>query len=57
MKPEAAPDGPELAQVQRVAQNHAGIRTEVRSVQGADRTLTEVYLFGHTANVPTEVTD
>jgi 3-deoxy-7-phosphoheptulonate synthase len=54
MKADVATDSLEVAQVSRVAQQYPGIRTEVRGLQGASRALTEIYLLGPTATVPTE---
>ncbi|MBX7096906.1 MAG: 3-deoxy-7-phosphoheptulonate synthase [Myxococcaceae bacterium] len=54
MRSEVTPDGPEVTHLRRVAANHASLTTEVRHMQGAERTLTEIHLLGNTAAVPTE---
>jgi 3-deoxy-7-phosphoheptulonate synthase len=54
MKSDTAANGAEVATVVRIAEHHTGIKTEVRSINGASRSLTEVYLLGPTAQVSTE---
>jgi 3-deoxy-7-phosphoheptulonate synthase len=53
MKDDIALHSPEVEQVARVAAQHSGIQTEVRSVTGATRQLTEVYVLGETQNLST----
>jgi 3-deoxy-7-phosphoheptulonate synthase len=48
MKPETTPDSPEVLAVVRFAEQHAGISTAVRRMDGATRALTEVHLIGST---------
>ncbi|HMJ53470.1 MAG TPA: hypothetical protein VK540_15395 [Polyangiaceae bacterium] len=45
-------DAPEIAQVVAVAESFPGITTEVHRIQGAARSLTEIYLLGPTGVVP-----
>jgi len=54
MRGDVAPGSPAIAEVVREASRFPGIVTEVRSIQGAERSLTEVYLLGQTATVPKE---
>jgi 3-deoxy-7-phosphoheptulonate synthase len=55
MKADVAPESSEVAIVLEQARRFPGVRTEVRSIQGESRTLTEIYLLGSTATIPTEV--
>lgn len=50
----AAPDGPAVQRVREVVKDFAGVRVEARSIQGARRSVTEVYLLGDTASLPTD---
>jgi 3-deoxy-7-phosphoheptulonate synthase len=43
-----------VSEVVRAATRYEGIETEVRTIEGATRSLTEVYLLGPTATVPKE---
>ncbi len=52
MKAGLAEDSPQLRQVVSLAESYPGVRTEVRRIQGASRSLTEVYLLGPTGVVP-----
>ncbi len=54
MKPEVRPDSPEVAQVIRMAEHYPGVHAEVRAIEGATRSLTEIYLLGPTTQVPHE---
>jgi len=53
MKADLPPDSPELKQVVTLAESFPGITTRVHVVQGATRSLTEIYLLGPTHAVPT----
>jgi 3-deoxy-7-phosphoheptulonate synthase len=52
MKADLPADSPELSRVVELARSYPGISTEVHRVQGATRSLTEVYLLGPTGVVP-----
>jgi 3-deoxy-7-phosphoheptulonate synthase len=52
MKADLPPDSPELKQVLSLAESFPGISTQVHRIQGATRSLTEVYLLGPTGVVP-----
>lgn len=54
MKADLPKGAAEVTAVVEQAGRYPGVRTEVRSIQGETRTLTEIYLIGLTANVPTE---
>jgi 3-deoxy-7-phosphoheptulonate synthase len=54
MKAEYGPDSPETRQVIRVAERFADIHTEVHVIEGATRTLTEIYLLGPTTTISSE---
>ena len=53
LKADVAPESEDAARVERVAKQYPDIRTEVRSMKGATRLLTEVHLLGKTTNIPT----
>jgi 3-deoxy-7-phosphoheptulonate synthase len=52
MKADLPADSPELQQVITLARSFPGITTEVHRIDGATRSLTEVYLVGPTGVVP-----
>jgi len=52
MKADLPADSPEMRQVVALAESYPGIRTELHRIQGATRSLTEVYLLGPTGVVP-----
>src|SRR5688500_12205201 len=52
MKADVAPDAPELARVIAMAYGYPGITTQLHRIQGATRSVTEVYLLGATGVVP-----
>ncbi len=54
MKADVQPDSPEVQQVVRMAERYPDVRAEVRKIQGATRSLTEVYLLGSTTSIPIE---
>ena len=53
MKADMRADSPELARLIALAQSFPGISTEVHRIEGAQRSLTEVYLLGPTHALPT----
>ena len=57
MKPDIRPDSPEVQQVIKLAERYPGIHAEVRQIEGATRSLTEIYLLGPTTQVPQEPFD
>jgi 3-deoxy-7-phosphoheptulonate synthase len=54
MKDDVAPDSPEVRRVVEMAERYPDVRTDVRAIQGATRSLTEVYLLGATGGIPKE---
>lgn len=52
MKADVLPESDEVRQVIKMAENYPGVRAEVRKIEGATRTLTEIYLLGPTIQVP-----
>jgi 3-deoxy-7-phosphoheptulonate synthase len=52
MKADLPPESPELKQVLSFAESFPGITTQVHRIQGATRSLTEIYLLGATGVVP-----
>ncbi|NNL65563.1 MAG: 3-deoxy-7-phosphoheptulonate synthase, partial [Myxococcales bacterium] len=54
MKADTQPDSAELAQVIRTAEEYPGITTQIHRIDGATRSVTEIYLLGPTGVVPTE---
>jgi 3-deoxy-7-phosphoheptulonate synthase len=53
MKADLPADSPELARLVALAHSFPGISTQVHRIEGATRSLTEVYLLGPTHAVPT----
>ena len=53
IRPDLPRDAPELQQLIALAESFPNITTQVRVIQGATRSLTEVYLLGPTHAVPT----
>ncbi len=53
MKAGLAPEAPEVARVVTLAESYPGITTQVHSLQGATRSLTEIHLHGATGVIPT----
>ena len=53
MRADLPPDSPEVNQIVALAQSYPGVSTQVHVIQGATRSLTEVYLLGPTHAVPT----
>jgi 3-deoxy-7-phosphoheptulonate synthase len=54
MRGDVGPDSDAVQEVVRIATRHPGVSTQVRSIQGVTRSLTEVYLLGSTSAVPKE---
>jgi 3-deoxy-7-phosphoheptulonate synthase len=52
MKADVPQDSPELARVIALAESYPGITTRLHRIQGATRSVTEVYLLGATGVVP-----
>src|SRR5215510_9269719 len=52
MKADIAADAPELKRVITLAESYPGITTQIHRIQGATRSVTEVYLLGPTGVVP-----
>ena len=52
MKADIAADSPDLKRVIAMAESYPGIRTQLHRIQGATRSVTEVYLLGPTGVVP-----
>ncbi len=54
MKAEFGPESTETQSVVRVAERFPGIQTQLHVIQGASRTLTEIYLLGPTTTISSE---
>ncbi|HAC79760.1 MAG TPA: 3-deoxy-7-phosphoheptulonate synthase [Deltaproteobacteria bacterium] len=54
LKPETPPDSPDVQKVLDVAAEFEGVQARKHVVEGASRSLIEVYLIGATGPVPTE---
>jgi 3-deoxy-7-phosphoheptulonate synthase len=54
MRGDVTPDSEAVKEVVRAATRYQGVDTQVRTIEGATRSLTEVYLLGSTATVPRE---
>jgi len=52
MKADTRPDSPEVARVIALAESFPGVSTQVHHIQGATRSVTEVYLLGPTGVIP-----
>jgi 3-deoxy-7-phosphoheptulonate synthase len=52
MKADVAADSPDLKRVVALAESYPGISTQLHRIQGATRSVTEVYLLGPTGVVP-----
>ena len=52
MKSDVRPDSAAVAEVIRTAGRYPDVSTQVRTIEGATRILTEVYLLGPTASIP-----
>jgi 3-deoxy-7-phosphoheptulonate synthase len=52
MKADVAADSPDLKRVIALAESYPGITTQLHRIQGATRSVTEVYLLGPTGVVP-----
>src|SRR5262245_12893432 len=55
MRADVAPDSEAVGHVVRTAERFSGVRTQVSTVRGATRTVTEVYLLGSTGAVSQSV--
>jgi 3-deoxy-7-phosphoheptulonate synthase len=55
LKAEVGAQAPEVATLIAIAERYPGISTRVHRIEGATRTLTEIYLLGPTGVVPTQV--
>jgi 3-deoxy-7-phosphoheptulonate synthase len=52
MKANIGPDSPDIERVVAMARSYPGITTQLHRIQGATRSVTEVYLLGATGVVP-----
>src|SRR5690349_18139686 len=53
LKADVPADSPDVKQIVALAESFPGVSTRVHVVQGATRSLTEIYLLGATHAVPT----
>jgi 3-deoxy-7-phosphoheptulonate synthase len=54
LKADVEADAPELKPLIELAESYPDVRTEFHRIQGVTRSVTEVYLIGHTGVIPTE---
>ncbi len=54
LKPETPRDSPNIARVLKMAESFPGVSSRVHIVDGATRSLIEIYLIGNTAGIPVE---
>jgi 3-deoxy-7-phosphoheptulonate synthase len=54
LKPDTPKDSPEVRQVLDIAARYEGVTSRLHVVEGATRSLIEIYLIGSTVAVPTE---
>ena len=54
LKADVEIDAPEVKRLVEFAESHSGVHTELHQIQGATRSLSELYLLGSTGVIPTE---
>jgi len=54
LKADVRTDSPEVRRLVDFAESYPGVHTEIHQIQGATRTLSELYLLGLTGVIPTE---
>lgn len=54
LKADVRTDSPEVRRLVEFAESYPGVHTEIHQIQGATRTLSELYLLGLTGVIPTE---
>jgi 3-deoxy-7-phosphoheptulonate synthase len=52
MKADTRPDSPEVGRIIALAESFPGVSTQIHHIQGATRSVTEVYLLGSTGVIP-----
>jgi hypothetical protein len=53
LKADVEADSPEVRRLIELAESFPEVRTQLHRIQGATRSVTEVYLLGHTGVIPT----
>jgi 3-deoxy-7-phosphoheptulonate synthase len=53
LKADVSPDSEEVQRIIDLARSYPGVTTELHQIQGATRSLTEIYLLGSTGVIPT----
>ena len=53
LKADVEADHPEVRRLIELAESFPDVHTELHRIQGATRSLTEIYLLGHTGVIPT----
>ena len=54
LKADVEADSPEVRRLIERAESYPGVHTQIHRIQGATRSVTEIYLLGHTGVIPTE---
>ena len=54
LKADVKTEAPDVRRLVEFAESYPGVRTELHQIQGATRTLSELYLLGSTGVIPTE---
>ena len=54
LKADVSPETPDVQRLVEFAESFPGVSTEFHQIQGATRTLSELYLLGSTGVIPTE---
>ena len=54
LKADVEVDAPEVRRLIELAESFPGVSTRTHRIQGATRSVTEIYLLGHTGVIPTE---
>ena len=54
LKADVKTESPDVRSLVEFAESYPGVHTELHQIQGATRTLSELYLLGSTGVIPTE---
>ena len=54
LKADVEADAPEVQRLIQMAEGYPDVHTQIHRIQGATRSVTEVYLLGSTGVIPTE---
>ncbi len=54
LKADVASESPEVRRLIELAESYPDVSTQIHEIRGATRSVTEIYLLGHTGVIPTE---